>query len=107
MVGTVPTISREELAARLASGARVQLVNVLEPDYYRLGMIRGSLKIPLSQLDQRSSELDPSVDVITYCASYECEASRKAAEKLADRGFSVKAFEGGIKEWTAAGLPMD
>jgi rhodanese-related sulfurtransferase len=30
-----------------------------------------------------------------------------AAKLLAEKGFNVKAYEGGIKEWTGAGFPKD
>ncbi len=101
------TITKEELLAKIKVNQRVQIVNVLSPDHYTKGFIKGSIKIPLDQLDQRMSELDKSIDVVTYCASSECNASMKAAQKLAAKGFMVKAYEGGIKEWSQAGLPKD
>ncbi len=106
-MATVRTISKEDLADRLTRNDGVQLVNVLEPEHYDLGMIRGSMRIPVSQIDQRMSELDQSVDVITYCANRNCPASRQAAERLAQSGYNVRAYEGGIQEWTAAGLPTE
>ena len=100
----VNTITKEELLKQLGS---VQVVNVLDPKWYSLGAIRGSKKIPLAELDQRVGELDKSKEVVTYCASVECTASSEAAKKLAVRGFKVKAYEGGIKEWKTAGLPTE
>lgn len=102
----VQTISKEELQSRLEDG-NLQVVNVLEPKHWNLGLIRGSQKIPLSQLDERLGELDKSKEVVTYCASPECSASSEAARKLAGKGFNVRAYEGGIKEWKAAGLPTE
>jgi rhodanese-related sulfurtransferase len=107
MSTTIHSISKQELAAKVRAGSNDQIVNVLSPENYSLGIIRNSIKIPLSELDTRMSELDKSRPVITYCASSECPASRRAAEKLANAGFDVRAYEGGIKEWTAAGLPVD
>jgi rhodanese-related sulfurtransferase len=101
------TITKEELSAKIASGASVQIVNVLSPDYYKLGVIKGSKKIPLNELDQRLGELDKDKEVVTYCASYKCSASREAAKKLAKLGFNVRAYEGGAKEWKEAGLPIE
>ena len=98
------TITKEELVKKLG---KVQVVNVLSPDWYKLGMIKGSRKIPLSELDQRTKELNKSKEVVTYCASTQCSASSEAAKKLAAKGFKVKAYEGGIKEWTEAGLPVE
>lgn len=101
---SVQTITKEALKVQLG---KVQVVNVLEPKWYELGFIKGSLKIPLSQLEQRAGELNKSQPVVTYCASYSCDSSTKAAQWLAAQGFDVRAYEGGIKEWTAAGLPVE
>ncbi len=103
----VKTISKEELAEKIKSGSGVQVVNVLDADYYKLGMIQGSLRIPLVQLEKRVNELDKTKEVVTYCASYQCGASSKAAHLLAGKGFNVRAYEGGIKEWKEAGLPTE
>jgi len=103
----VQTISKDELLAKIKNNDGVQIVNVLSPEHYGKGFIKGSKKIPLDQLDNRLSELDKAKEVVTYCAGPECNASMKAAEKLAAKGFKVKAYEGGIKEWSEAGLPMD
>ncbi len=103
----VKTITKEELSAKIASGDSVQIVNVLSPDYYKLGVIKGSKKIPLNELDKRLGELDKSKEVVTYCANYKCSASREAAKKLSKLGFNVRAYEGGAKEWKESGLPLD
>src|SRR4051812_12255987 len=107
MSNAIATLTKEELRRKIDGGEKVQVVNVLAPEYYRMGIIPGSIKIPLAELDQRAGELDRSKEVITYCASTECPASRKAAEALAAKGFNVRAYEGGIKEWTAAGFPTE
>lgn len=103
----VRIITKEDLFQKIKNEASVQVVNVLDPKYYNLGSIKGSKKIPLEQLNTRSRELDKSREVITYCASYECPASAKAAEILTAQGFNVSAYEGGIKEWKEAGLPVE
>ncbi len=100
----VDVITKEELVKQLGF---VQVVNVLEPKWYSLGIIAGSKKIPLAELGTRLSELDQSKPVVTYCASVECSASSEAAKQLVAKGFKVKAYEGGVKEWKEAGLPMD
>ncbi len=103
----IRTITKEELAEKIKNVQPVQIVNVLDPKQYNLGLIKGSKKIPLDQLDSRLGELDRNIEVVTYCASYDCPASHKAAEKLFTRGFRVSAYEGGITEWKEAGLPME
>ena len=100
-------ITKDALNDKIKKNAAVQLINVLDPQYYTLGIIKGSLKIPLAELEKRCSELDKSKEVVTYCAGGSCDASRKAAELLAKKGFKVSAYEGGIKEWAAAKLPVE
>ena len=101
------TITKTELERKLQGKEPVQVVNVLSPDYYRLGFIKGSVAIPLAELEKRHTELDKSKEVVTYCAGVDCSASGKAAQLLADKGYNVSAYEGGIKEWKAAGLPTE
>lgn len=103
---TVETIEKDELQEKMKSDGQLQIVNVLSPEHYHLGSIKGAIKIPLDELDRRMNELDPTKDVVTFCASYECTASSQAAAKLAAQGFKVRAYEGGIREWKQAGLPV-
>ncbi len=105
--GNVRLITKEELNRKLQAGEAVQVVNVLDPQYYNLGFIKGSKRIPLEELDARLGELDRAKEVVTYCAGRDCSASKKAAEKLAHRGFNVSAYEGGIKEWKESSLPVE
>ncbi len=100
-------ISKEGLKKCMDQGVHMQLVNVLSPEYYHLGSIEGSVRIPVSELTERAHELDKRSVVVVYGATLECEASERAAEILADRGFRVKAYLGGIKEWKQAGYPTD
>lgn len=106
-MANIQTITKEELLQKIERKDPIQIVNVLDPKYYHLGAIRGSLKIPVSELNQRYIELDKTKEVVTYCAHSECHASRQGAEKLAELGFNVKAYEGGIKEWKESGLPAE
>lgn len=103
----VAVITKDALRAKIAKGEALQLLNVLAPQDYGLGMIKGSLKIPLAELAARADELDETKEIVTYCADAACPASRQAAELLAKEGFRVLAYVGGIKEWTAAQLPVE
>jgi len=100
-------ITKDALNAKIKKGESFQLLNVLDPKDYDLGVIAGSMKIPLAELKKRSSELDKSKEIVTYCADTSCNASRKAAEMLAEDGFKVSAYVGGVKEWTDAKLPVE
>lgn len=107
MATQVDPISKGELFEKINSKDPVQIVNVLKPEYYSLGFIQGSKRIPEDEIEARFKELDRNREVVTYCASYDCHASRRAAEKLTARGYKVRAYEGGIKEWKESGLPME
>lgn len=107
MLGMIHKISKRELKDRFDKHEDLQLINVLSPEYYRLGSIPGSRRIPYEDIDKRLAEIDKSREVIVYCASKKCDASKKAAEKLSDMGFKVSAYEGGIEEWKAAGYPIE
>lgn len=99
------TISKDELVSRIGSPHLV-VVNVLAATAYQKIHIRGSISIPRNELEQgRWKELDSSKEIIVHCSSYECGASRAAAEFLESKGFNARAYEGGMKEWAEAGLP--
>ncbi len=101
------SISKDEMLTKLASGNLV-VVNVLKREAYDKIRIKGSISIPRSELEGgRWTELDRNKEIAVHCSSYECGASRTAADFLEAKGFDVKAYEGGIKEWAEAGLPME
>lgn len=101
------TISKDELADKLGTPGLV-VVNVLAAPAYQKIRIKGSISIPRVELESgRWTELDRSKEVVVHCSSYQCEASRMAAEFLEKKGYDVAAYEGGIKEWAEAGLPME
>jgi rhodanese-related sulfurtransferase len=49
-------------------------------------------------------ELARDAEIITYCGGPKCPQSMLAAQKLVELGYTnVKAYEGGLEEWKAAG----
>jgi rhodanese-related sulfurtransferase len=101
------SVSKDEVAAQLGSG-KMLVVNVLAPPAYDIIHIKGSIPIPLSELKNgRWRELDKGKEIVVHCSSYSCDASREAADFLESKGFNVRAYEGGIREWAEAGLPME
>ena len=100
-------ITIDALNDKIKNGKPFQLINVLDPQYYTLGLITGSLKIPLAELETASAELDKTQEIVTYCADSSCNASRVAAELLAKKGFDAGADVGGIQEWAEAKLPVE
>ena len=106
----VNTISTEELRASLAQGKPVQFWNVLTDEYFHGEMIPGSRRVPLDRVghEARETNLAKDAEVVVYCAGPKCPQSRMAAEKLQTLGYtSVRAYEGGIEEWKAAGHEIE
>src|SRR3954463_13960 len=97
-------ISFEELKDMQDEGEDFVLINVLPGEVYDEGHIPESINVPL-QDTEFEKEVENAVDgkdreIVVYCASYDCDASKKAAEKLEKAGFTdVIAYEGGFKEW--------
>ena len=101
------TVSREELASKLGSPWLV-VVDVLANPAHDKIHIRGSVTIPRNELENgRWKELDFTKEIVVYCSSYDCEASKESAKFLESKGFDVSAYEGGLKEWAEAGLPTE
>lgn len=104
---SMKSITKDELASKMGSGSIV-VVNVLKREAFDKIHIRGSISIPRIDLEEgRWEELDKGREVAVHCSSYECGASRLAADFLESKGFDVKAYEGGMKEWCEAGLPVE
>jgi rhodanese-related sulfurtransferase len=87
----------------------LQLVDVMAEEIHRNIHIRGAINIPFSKLDHDAvRKLDPKVSIVTYSIDYECPVSRLAAQKLKKSGFKkVLYYQGGLKEWLEAGLPVE
>ena len=92
----------------LASGKRLMVVNVLEPEHYKDCHIKGSLNIPFDQLEIFAQQLDKDIELVFYCSNYMCAASTKAAKLFQNKGFKrVWAYEAGMNEWYRRGLPVE
>jgi rhodanese-related sulfurtransferase len=99
-MSTVPQLTPAQLAAD-TTGARV--LDVREAQEVATGAIAGSTHIPLGQLATRVGELDRGTPIVTVCQSG--GRSRRAAEALADAGFTVADLDGGMNAWLSDGQP--
>lgn len=85
----------------------VVLIDVLSPESYAKGHIKGAINIPLSNLEKNMEALKKYDKIIVYCASKKCHASVKAAKLLIKHGFgNVYDYKNGLKEWIESGLPL-
>lgn len=101
------SITKEELLRKIGD-KRTLVVNVLARDEYEKIHIKGSISVPRGEMEGGGWErLDRTKEIIVHCSSYDCHASRLAAEFLGERGFKARAYEGGMREWAEAGLPTE
>jgi rhodanese-related sulfurtransferase len=108
-MSSVKTITTEQLDERLRKGGAFQFWNVLSDRYFTGELIPGSLRVPVDFVGREAAKLRLPKDgeIIVYCKDTECPASARAAEKLQTLGYTnVRAYEGGLKAWNEAGLPV-
>lgn len=102
------TISAEDLKNQMETDATLVVINVLPEKYYTDCHIIGSLNMPLAELDKKIEGIEKDAPIVVYCAHAKCDASSKAAHRLAQIGYTnVKMYEGGMREWVAEGLSYD
>ena len=103
------TLTKEQLKQMIDNKENFVLVNVLDKKYFDDAHIPGSISIPVSNDDFKHNLEkqipDKSSKVVVYCASFECQASPGAVEKMTSIGYTdVYDYEGGIKDWKDAGF---
>lgn len=97
-----------DLAAHLAAGtASIVVVDARQPEGFAAGHLPGAINLPHATIDEvTTAHLDRDALYVTYCWSPACNASTKAAAKLAGLGFAVKELIGGISAWAAEGYEV-
>ena len=87
-----------EVAAMLANGHPIQLLDVREPWEHQVARIGSSTLVPMNELPGRLDSLDKSRELIVYC--HHGVRSDMAAEWLRSQGYSAKNLLGGIDRWS-------
>jgi molybdopterin/thiamine biosynthesis adenylyltransferase/rhodanese-related sulfurtransferase len=94
----VQEILPSQLAERLASGEKLEIIDVREPYEWAIGHIPGARLVPLAQIGEEIPRLDKRRETILYCKVG--ARSAFAARQLADAGVSdVRNLAGGILRW--------
>lgn len=105
---TVPSLTVQDLKARLDAGEAPVLIDVREPDEFAQGYIPGACYIPRTYLEMRIETIarDKRAPVILYCASG--TRSLWAAQALHELGYTqVYNLGAGFNGWKNAGLPWE
>src|SRR5579872_1157718 len=77
----------------------IKVIDVREPDEYEIAHVDGVPLLPLSQLEQRFTELDPNQQYYIHCKMG--GRSMRALQFLRQQGFKyLKNVKGGITAWS-------
>ena len=77
----------------------IKVVDVREPDEYEFASVKGTTLLPLSQIMDRFTELDPNQQYYLHCKAG--VRSLKALNFLRQHGFKhLKSVKGGIAAWS-------
>ena len=104
-------IDAQRLEAMQASGEDFVLLNVLPEASFQEQHIPGSdhAEVQSENFVEQVEQLAGGKDrrIVVYCSSPRCVASRTAARKLEQAGFTdVWRFPGGLEEWSSADRPL-
>jgi rhodanese-related sulfurtransferase len=104
-----PTVTGDELEARLARGDAPAILDVRTRKEFAEGHIPGAINIPHTELSERIGELGSDArdqELVVYCRS-----GRRAAvaeEVLRDAGFSgLRHLEGDMNAWRKEQRPCE
>lgn len=68
--------------------------------------IPGSIRLESAELEAAAEPpFDTGEEVVLYCGSG--NSCSRLAEALCDRGYRVRALQGGYRAWTEAGFPTE
>ncbi|MGO8724489.1 MAG: ArsR/SmtB family transcription factor [Acidimicrobiales bacterium] len=93
----------DELLARSKAG-EVVVVDVRPRLEFEAGHLPGAISIPLEELSQRISELDPDTAVVAYCRGPYCVLAAQAVAKFRATGLHAERLASGPPDWRAAGV---
>ncbi|MBU6409934.1 MAG: molybdopterin-synthase adenylyltransferase MoeB [Verrucomicrobia bacterium] len=80
-------------------GLGIKVIDVREPDEYEIAHVNGVPQLPMSQLRQRFTELDPNTQYYIHCKTG--VRSMTALQFLRQQGFKyLKNVRGGIDSWS-------
>lgn len=81
------------------------LLDVREPGEWQAGHAPDARHIPLGKLGQKTSSLPADRRIVVVCRSG--NRSSQAVRHLRSQGFDALNLRGGMRAWSAAGLPVN
>ncbi len=98
--GNPDEVTVQDMKQALANASlNIKVVDVREPDEFEIAKVNGTTLLPLSQLPERFTELDPNQQYYLHCKAG--VRSMKALTYLRQQGFKyIKSVKGGIAAWS-------
>ncbi len=97
-------VDPERVAALLADGVSLQLIDVREPYEREAGHIAGSRHVQLVQLASQADSIERDAPVVLYCRVG--SRSVMAAQALRTAGYEAYSMSGGLARWADEGRPL-
>jgi len=101
---TLPSLSIEELSARLAKGEKLQILDA-RPRHHisrTVDLMEGAIWRDPDRVDEWIGELSPDEPIAVYCA-YGFHVGCSVTRTLREKGFDARYLRGGVSAWYAAG----
>jgi superoxide dismutase, Fe-Mn family len=100
----MPSLSVEELAAQIANGSGVQIVDARQREHMsrNVDLMAGATWRDPDRVEEWIAELTPDKPVAVYC-SYGFDVGCNVTKTLIERGFDARFVRGGIAAWYALG----
>ena len=98
----------EEISERLASGEQIHLVDVREESEWEEGHLPGAVHLSKGIIERDIEEHFPdySTEIVLYCGGG--YRSALATDNVQKMGYAnVISMNGGYREWTDAGYPVE
>lgn len=104
-------ITKEQLRELLETGQDVLVLDLMNPEFYAEKHIAGAANAPIYEVNfpEYVTKLteDKNRRIVIYDDNTKPYAREDAVAKLANLGFKkIEIFEGGLREWQAAGYPV-
>lgn len=100
----VSTVSALELHKKLKERKQPYVLDVRQPEEFRLGHVTGAKLIPLGELGSRLNEIPKGREIVCICASG--HRSVPAVRKLTAAGYIACSMKNGMLSWQMAKLPV-
>lgn len=96
-----------DVAAALAAGDGIVLVDVRGHDSWHQGRVAGAVHLPHAEIADRARDVvPPGAEVVVYCWGPGCNGATRGALQFARLGYPVKEMIGGFEYWAREGLEI-